>query len=74
MSIMDRDKRYLMDNLKVGRSGKSFYIWGAPEDMKGPYPTHQEANAVYESILNHVDDYKVVAKGPSREESIAMKH
>ena len=63
MSIMDRDKRYLMDNLKVGRSGKSYYVWGAPEDMKGPYTTHKDAEVAYNSIVDNVDDYNVVSKG-----------
>lgn len=62
-NVMDRDKRFIMDKIKLGRSGKSFFIWGAPDDMKGPYPTHSEAQVVYDSIINNHTDYEVSGKG-----------
>ena len=63
MSIMERDTRFIMDKIKLGRSGKSFYIWGVPEDIKGPYTTHTEAQVVYDSILNSHQDWEVSGKG-----------
>ena len=61
--IMDRDKRFIMDKIKLGRSGKSFYIWGVPEEMKGPYASHNDAQVVYDSILKNHKDWEVSGKG-----------
>lgn len=61
--VMNRDKRVIMDKLKLGRSGRSFFIWGAPESVRGPYNTHAEAQVVYEDILNNHTDYEVSGKG-----------
>lgn len=62
-AIMDRDKRVIMDKIKLGRSGKSYFIWGVPEEMKGPYTSHTEAQAVYDLILTHHNDWEVSGKG-----------
>lgn len=63
MSILDRDKRFIMDKIKLGRSGKSFFIWGVPEDIRGPYSSHAEATIVYDSIIANHQDWKVSGKG-----------
>lgn len=56
----DLRQRYIKDFLKLGRTGKSYYIFGAPEDMKGPYGTPKEAEAVYKSIVDNFQEYEII--------------
>lgn len=57
---LDKRQRYIMDFIKVGRSGKNFYVFGAPGDLKGPHSSEKEAKAAHTSILDNFEDYEVV--------------
>jgi hypothetical protein len=57
---IDLKQRYLMDFVKVGRSGKLFYVFGAPEDLKGPYSSAKDAEKAYNSIIDNFEDYEVI--------------
>lgn len=58
--MKDKSQRYLKDFVKVGRSGSSYYVYGAPEDMKGPYDTPQEAEKIYNQIIDNYKDFEVI--------------
>lgn len=53
-------KKYFEDFLKTGRIGKQYYVFGAPEDLKGPYDHPNEAEEALNKILNNHDKFEVV--------------
>jgi hypothetical protein len=64
--VIDRTKRYLLDFIKVGRSGKQYFVYGAPEDLKGPYESAQAAQDAYNYISSHYEEFEVVNRKVQR--------
>lgn len=49
-----------MDMIKLGRSGKNFYVFGAPEEWYGPHASGREAEKAYTYIIDNFKDFEVV--------------
>ena len=56
---IDNKQRYLMDFVKVGRSGKMFYVFGAPEEWYGPHSSAREAEKAYNHIVDNFEEFEV---------------
>ena len=57
---IDKKQRYLMDFVRVGRSGKKFYVFGAPSEWYGPHKTAKEAMDAYDYIVANFKQFEVV--------------
>jgi hypothetical protein len=49
-----------MDFIRVGRSGRMFYVYGAPEEWYGPHSSAGDAEKAYTYIVDHFEDFEVV--------------
>lgn len=65
---IDKSQRYLSEFLKVGRTGKIYYVFGAPKDLEGPYDSVKDATAVHKNIIDNYKDYEVVDRKIRRKE------
>ena len=68
MAGPDTQQRHLKQFVYVGRSGKKFYVYGAPDDLYGPHDTHKEADAIRRSIVDNYKDYEIVDRKARKRE------
>jgi len=57
---IDKRRQHIKQFLKLGRIGSKFYLFGGPEDIKGPYDHPKEATKVLDEVLDNFKDYEVV--------------
>lgn len=58
--VVDIKQRYLKDFVRVGRSGKHYYVFGAPNEWYGPHSSVKEAEKAYSYIVDHFEEFEII--------------